>query len=142
KSMAPIHTFNTQYEGIQQLKQLIQKFNLHPSLCKYNSLAETISLNEPLMTTTKDYNDQVNNAIEYLKSDAARFYIIDKGRHEDESSCLWIENGVLYGMGYFDNTCQMFDSTEIKLLLTPYQGNQYILQLIMNYVSKYPEKVK
>ena len=69
------------------------------------------------------------------------FAIIDKGRSADERSCIWIENGHFYGMGYISRDVAINDSDEVKNYVTPYKSNQYIDQLIFAYAEKYPRKV-
>jgi DNA polymerase-3 subunit epsilon len=69
------------------------------------------------------------------------FAIIDKGRSKDERSCIWVENGHFYGMGYISSDIGFTQAHEIKEYVTPYNSNQYIMQLIYSYAEKYPSKL-
>jgi DNA polymerase-3 subunit epsilon len=69
------------------------------------------------------------------------FAIIDKGRTAEERSCIWVENGHFYGMGYIASDIGFADPSEIKDYITPYKSNQYIVDLILAYAEKYPGKV-
>lgn len=66
---------------------------------------------------------------------------MDKGRSEEERSCIWIEKGRFYGMGYINQYADIAHEDDIKSLLQPYEGNDYMLHLIHNYAAQYPYKV-
>ena len=68
------------------------------------------------------------------------FAIIDHGRSEDEKSCLWIEQGKFYGMGYISNYADVNDWSTLKSAITPYPSNDYIMNLITSYSSSNPQK--
>lgn len=89
----------------------------------------------------ENHNEKVENAIEFLKSNKQTFGIIDKGRTEDERSCIWVENGHFYGMGYFSTDETITDPLELKQSVTLYKSNQYIMQLILKYAEKNPRKL-
>lgn len=69
------------------------------------------------------------------------FAIIDKGRSTDERSCIWIEDGHFYGMGYIINDIGFAEPYELREYVTHYKSNQYIMQLIYSYAESYPAKV-
>ena len=65
-----------------------------------------------------------------------------KGRTKEEQSCIWIEKGHFYGMGYLPADLGITALSEIKDYVTQYKSNSYIMQLIYDYVQKYPKKLK
>lgn len=87
------------------------------------------------------YNKKVDQALSFLQEDTPGFYIMDKGRTQNEKSCIWVEHGNFYGMGYIDNDDKINSMEEIKDRLTRGPGNHYIMQLIISFVCKYPGKV-
>jgi len=89
----------------------------------------------------EQHNEQVENAIDFLVKNRPSFAIIDKGRSAEERSCIWIENGHFYGMGYIGSDIGFTYPSEIKDHVTPYKSNQYSLHLILAYAEKYPDKV-
>jgi DNA polymerase-3 subunit epsilon len=98
-----------------------------------------------LLCTANDppevYNGKVDQALSFLKKDTPGFYIMDKGRNNNERSCIWVEHGIFYGMGYVDNTDDIHSLEDVKDRLTRYAGSHYIMQLIMSFMCKYPHKV-
>ena len=89
----------------------------------------------------EQHNEQVENAIDFLAKNRPSFAIIDKGRSAEERSCIWVENGHFYGMGYIASDIGFTDPSEIKDHVTPYKSNQYTVDLILAYAEKYPGKV-
>ena len=69
------------------------------------------------------------------------FGIIDKGRTSDERTCIWVENGHFYGMGYIPMDVGLSDISEVRDYLTRYAGSRYMMQLIETYAQKYPGKI-
>ncbi|MFB9079189.1 exonuclease domain-containing protein [Flavobacterium procerum] len=139
-----IEVFNSEYEGVNLLLSLSQKFEIDQRFCSYSKL----SPGEFLMPQknsdypeTVAHNAQVENALEYLIGIRPSFAIIDKGRSADERSCIWIENGHFYGMGYFPTETAITEPLEIKDYLTAYASSQYIMQLVSSFAEKNPRKV-
>ncbi|RZK11414.1 MAG: nucleotide excision repair endonuclease, partial [Flavobacterium sp.] len=139
-----IQTFNTEYEGINVLRSLQEKFGIDYRFCKYGRLAEGAFFrqeDENDLPEMKLHNQQIKEAIISLRMSRPTFSIIDKGRSADERSCIWVEDGAFYGMGYFASDIGFTDPTEVRDYVTPYKSNQYIMQLLYSFVEKYPGKV-
>ena len=139
-----IEHFNTVHEGINTLLTLKQQFEIDNRFCRYG--VSTAGENFPGNDFTDlpevlDHNEKIENAIHYLTNNRTSFAIIDKGRSADERSCIWIENGHFYGMGYITSDIGFADPIEIKEYVTPYKSNQYIMHLIKAFAQKYPGKV-
>lgn len=66
----------------------------------------------------------------------------NKGRSADERSCIWVEKGHFYGMGFLSFEEGYSEPKELKDSLTRYHSNQYIIDLIHAFIGKYPSKVK
>lgn len=147
KSTLPVQVFTTKEGGIHKLRGLIKRFNLCASLCCLRSceLCSMVDKRKDLLCTANEppeiYNEKVGQALSCLKEDMPGFYIMDKGRHKNEKSCIWVENGNFYGMGYIDNEEDIHSLEDIKDRLTRYNGNHYIMQLIISFICKYPEKI-
>jgi DNA polymerase-3 subunit epsilon len=69
------------------------------------------------------------------------FAIIDKGRNSAEKSCILMERGIFYGMGFISGDHVVHDITQLKGLLTVHPSNDYIKNLIQNYAARHPEKL-
>jgi len=139
-----IQTFNNEYEAVNILRDLSENFDIDHRFCKYGRPAEgefirqedNIPLPEMLL-----HNEQIENAIASLSGNRPTFSIIDKGRAPDERSCIWVEKGDFYGMGYLASDIGFANPLEMRDHVTPYKSNQYIMQLIYSFAEKHPGKV-
>lgn len=145
KNQSYIEAFSSSYEGIQALRNLVEQFELDHRFCKYGNPGE----GEPLyqydgsnLPEVEDYNQKVDAAIDFFLKSRSSFAILDKGRDADERSCIWVEKGHFYGMGYIDSDMVFAETSELKDHVMPYSSNHYVMQLIYSYAEKYPGKVK
>jgi len=139
-----VEVFSTIHEGINLLRSLAEKFELDYRFCKYAIEGGGELFHQPDLTDLPDvaqHNVQIANAIDNVLQSRPTFAIVDKGRNKDERSCIWIENGHFYGMGYITSNVAITHPSELKDYVTPYKSNHYIMQLIYGYVQKYPGKM-
>jgi DNA polymerase-3 subunit epsilon len=118
------YTFNTMKEGIRLLNQLTSQFSL------------AHSPDEPVA----GYNERVFEAINYLEKQLPTFAVMDDRSDAEGRSCILIENGRFYGMGYMPGDAQVYSADELKTYLQPYPENDYIRGLVYQYVQKRPDK--
>jgi len=144
KFQSCIETFHSEHEGINMLRNLANQFSIDHRFCKYGRQTE----GETLLQQDREglpeadiHNNSVAAAINHILGNRPSFAILDKGRTAEERSCIWVENGHFYGMGYIDSEAGFSDPSEIKDYVTPYKSNQYIMQLLHNYALKNPGKV-
>ncbi|MNK72967.1 hypothetical protein D3C87_924540 [compost metagenome] len=139
-----IHEFSSLHEGINLLRNLAERFEIDHRFCKYSKSEDGEFFYNKNVQSLPDaimHNAQVDNAIDYLLNNRPSFAIIDKGKSKEERSCIWIENGHFYGMGYLPSDVSIHEPSEVKNYVTPYKSNQYIEQLIFSYAEKHPRKV-
>lgn len=138
-----IEHFNTIHEGINMLMSLKQEFEIDNRFCKYGitTAGEIFPDNSTPLPEVRSHNEKIENAIDCLLSKRTSFAIVDKGRSTSERSCIWVENGHFYGMGYVASDIGFAEPSEVKDYVTPYVSNQYIMHLINSYAQKYPGKV-
>ena len=144
KNQTCLETFDTLYEGIQVLQELSKKFEIDQRFCKYGSMSEDVFTKTVAVTELPDldiHNDQIQAALDFYTNSRPSFAIIDAGRTPQERSCIWVEKGHFYGMGYLDTDVVIHEATQVKEYVTPYKSNQYIRQLLFAYAQKYPRKV-
>lgn len=147
KNTLPIQLFTSREGGINKLHELVRRFGLCASLCKLKSceLCGMVDKRGDLLCTANEpqevYNRKVDQARSFVNEKMPGFYIIDKGRNKNEKSCIWVENGSFYGMGYIDNTADINSLEEVKDSLTRYPGNHYIMQMVVSFMCKNPDKV-
>jgi DNA polymerase-3 subunit epsilon len=144
KNQVCIEVFNSQFDGINLLRRLAEQFGIDYRFCNYGSFGEEGFQQNDLaaLPDVEAHNQQVTAALDFFLKTRPTFAIIDKGRSADERSCIWVENGHFYGMGYVASDDGIAELSELKEYVTPYRSNHYIMQLIHNYAEKYPGKVK
>jgi len=148
KNSNALYTFNSLLSGQSMLRGMITEHILCEKLCfiQKNRLSCTahehggcygacLGLEEPAA-----YNDRVNAAIKHLKSALPSFALLDSGRNEEEKSCLWVENGKFYGMGYISFYADISDHERLKSNIVPYTSNDYILNMILSYAESHPQQ--
>lgn len=139
-----IQVFNNLHDGINLLRSLATQFEIDQRFCKYCSTGDGEVVKPTDMTNLPNvilHNSRIESAIEHLLNSRPSFAIMDKGRYADERSCIWVENGHFYGMGYVASDVGFTEPSDIKEYVTPYRSNQYIMQLIYTFAGKYPAKV-
>ena len=148
KHLQPIYTFSLLLEGQNLLRKLVREYNLCPRLCfiqKGDDRCEGIQEGyckgacehqEP----PERYNARVEEAISALLQSLPSFTLMDRGRHAEEKSCILIEKGRLYGMGYLPADTVIYDATDLKAYLTRYPENDYMRGLIYAHAEQWPTK--
>jgi len=146
KHQQTVYTCNTLLEGYNLLNRLIENFGLCPKLCfiQTNNLTCTGIDGEKCACANpkkvNQYNKKVNKALDELREALPTFAIRDEGRTLDEHSCILIEKGQFYGMGYIAGDAEANNLHQLKNYLTPYPGNDYIKTMVNNYAARYPHR--
>jgi DNA polymerase-3 subunit epsilon len=148
RNLKSLYTFNLLAEGYMLLRKLMLQFELCPKLCFLQ--AENISCQ--LLAEEKcwgaceqkesprDYNERVLACINHLDHELPSFALIDTGLDVEEQSCILMEKGKFYGMGYLPQGFQMNTIDDLKFVLTPYAESDYIRGLVFQYAARYPDK--
>jgi DNA polymerase-3 subunit epsilon len=142
KQLQPLYTFNLLLDGHTLLKNLIIEFKLCSRLC-FIDVSPGVTLAEDENLTVKQYNERVDNALEYLRNALPSFAVVEQvslPKKENKQGIILIENGRFYGMGYVASDISMKKVDEIKPYLTAYPENGYIRSLVYSYATKYPER--
>ena len=142
------YTFNLLAEGHRLLNQLVKQFSLCPKLSNIEISDEPCS---GLTTeschgacekkeSTAEYNHRVLEALDYLEHLLPTFAVLDESIEPEGRSCILIEKGRFYGMGYMPADAAAYSADELKNWIKPYPENDYIRGLVYQYVLKRPEK--
>ena len=124
-NLKSFYTFNTMNEGVKLLNRLTHQFSL------------TIDNGEKANT----YNNRVFEAVDHLEKMLPTFAVMDERSDVAEGlSCILIEKGRFYGMGYLPGDAAVYSYDDLKNYLQPYPENDYIRGLVYQYVQKRPEK--
>jgi DNA polymerase III subunit epsilon len=149
KQNLPVYfSFNALSEGWQLLRRLVRQFDLCPKLSFIEKGNETCSglLDKSCRgaciheESAFNYNQRLMKALESLQEKLPSFLIRDRGRHSSEESCILIENGRFYGMGWLDKALQIQNLETLKEQLTAYPENDYMRGLVYSFAEKWPEK--
>ncbi len=86
--------------------------------------------------TVEEYNERANAAIERLSSPYDYDCIIlDKGRTDDETAVVLIEEGMYQGYGYFDSTSGNMNIDDLKSCIQHYPSNSNIPGIIRTFIA-------
>ena len=148
KNLKSLYTFNQLTEGYSLLRKLVNEFELCPKLCFLQSgNIECQSLLEnkckgacEQKESAKKYNERVNECIDHLEIELPSFALVDEGLEKSEQSCILVEKGKFYGMGYLPPEINIHQIDELKNFLTPYTENDYIRGMIFQYAERHPFK--
>ena len=145
--LKPLYTFNLLTEGHNLLHKLVAKFHLCPILCYLQREGDCIGVSENscLGACSKkedpsNYNERVKQAIDFLDHTLPTFAVVDEGKTKEEQSCILIEKGKFYGMGYVPSGYDFTSLESLKPSITPYPENDYIRGLIYQYAERRPDR--
>lgn len=143
KFQACLQSFNNAHEAINALGALSRRFEIDPRFCKYGLPGAEVfqSQSTAALPDLEQHNALIENAISSLSENKLSFAIFDKGRTAEERSCIWIEDGEFYGMGYVAADLGFNTPSEVRDYVTRYHSNDYIMQLVTAFAAKYPGKV-
>lgn len=139
-----IETYNNILEGINALRNLALQFEIDTRFCNFNNefkLASNFN-NLNSLPEIEVHNKTITYALNFLENNRQSFVLLDKGRNDEEKSCIYIDKGHLYGIGYISNDLLINIVNCFKEYVSRYKSNNYIMRLILDYSKKYPNKVK
>lgn len=160
KRQNPVHSFHYMVDGHAILRKMIKDHDLCPKLCFLQKDTEACRLREPQSLELREpqpletcrgacqqkespevYNQRVDQAIQALKT-LPSFAILDKGLNGEDRSCILVQEGKFYGMGYLNGDPLPRSIEEIRELVTVYHENNYIRNLVFSYASRFPDKLQ
>lgn len=141
-----IQVFQREYDAVRTLRQLCQSHDLDLRFCRFGQSTQPGELREagPELSAglPETYNKRVEKAIAALEESRPSYYILDRGRAGyEEQSCILVDRGRFYGMGYIAADQQITGTEELRELVQRYPDNHYMMELINQFASKYPHKV-
>jgi DNA polymerase-3 subunit epsilon len=154
KSEMPNASFIKGYKSKQSAQNdlflLVEKFVLCQKLCGlYNGKDNEPCFHHSLKQCKgaccgkegpNEYNERVQQLIDDQEIPDKSFYIIDRGRNYEEKSCIKIENGQYVGFGFFDNSVNYSDLSELDDFIDHYEDNRDVRTIIKSFIHQ--KKVK
>lgn len=145
----PVYTFHYKVDGYGVLKKLMKEFCLCPKLCFIQTDNEKCMgiVDEycqgacEKIEAVKQYNQRVLQAIASLTQKPS-YVVIDKGFSENEISCIMVDRGSFFGMGYLPANIETISRQTIQDYIRPYKENSYIRTLLLSHGANFPGQVK
>jgi len=102
-------------------------FHFHVGICKGACCGKE---------SPEDYNERAGKALEEFVFAQSNFFIIDKGRDEDEKCAVKIVNGKYSGYGYFNINDMGFGLSAVHDCITPSADNRDIQVILKSYLRR------
>lgn len=149
KNLQALYQFDLLVEGHRVLRRLISQYGLCQRLCyiqKDRSECEGLIQGSCQGACRGEeppalYNARVQEAIRSLGTLLPSMAIIDEGMVPGQQSCILMEKGQFYGMGYIPENLLIANINSVKPYLNTYPETDYIRGLILNFAERWPDKV-
>jgi DNA polymerase-3 subunit epsilon len=143
KHLKPLYTFRTQVEAIHALQHLVKEYQLCPRMCLIHHADQPVSALDSScckgacerIVSADDYNQRVERAVDSLVNGES-YAVVDKGLYADEYSCVLVEKGRFYGMGYIPIDTNITDLDQLKQFITPHKDSFYVREVIESEVMR------
>ncbi|WP_316829212.1 exonuclease domain-containing protein [Pedobacter aquatilis] len=150
KNNKALQSFNNLLEGYNFLNQMVDQYQLCARLCYLQKTVTKCAAHEngqcfgacSGIETVSVYNKRLMAALDDIQNMQPSFALVDEGRKDEELSCLIVEKGKFYGMGYFTDKNYLAEGfAPVKENLSVYLSNNYILNLILSHAEQHPQKL-
>ena len=132
RAKAKLESLVEKYELCQKLSGLYDAsgpcFHYHVGVCRGACTGKE---------SVARYNERAKKAAEEFIFTRRNFFIIDRGRHEDERSAVKIVNGRYTGFGYFNVNEMGFGLTAVHDCIQPLRDNSDIHVILRQYLKGY-----
>jgi DNA polymerase-3 subunit epsilon len=140
----PLTSFHFQKEGNDFLHTLAEKYSLCKKLCHLEEgpgvcFGSQVHCCEGACSGKEDphlYNNRVKKAVAAFQYRSPNFFIIDKGRSENEKSVIKIEKGKYIGFGFFPCDQEEITVEMLHEYIKNYQDNRDIQSIIRGFLKK------
>lgn len=145
----PVYTFHYKVDGYGVLKKLMKEFSLCPKLCFIQTDGEKcIGITDEhcqgaceKTEAPKNYNERVLQAMASITRKSS-YVVLDKGISENEISCIMVDGGSFFGMGYLPKNLETISKQSIQEYIKPYKENSYIRTLLLSHATNFPGQLK
>lgn len=147
KHLTAIQLFYNRYEAMVELKRLANEFSLCYKLCFIDRSTDVKCSAEKCkgacshQEQPNTYNQRVVAATDQLRNEQPSFVIREKSYFNQQDSCILMEGGRFYGMGYIDPEFDLSYKEDLRKKLQEYPEYDFVRSLIKRYAAEQPEKV-
>jgi DNA polymerase-3 subunit epsilon len=139
---SPVSVFTSKDKARAKLNSLVETYNLCQKLsglyetdgaCFHHQVGickGACCSREP----AAEYNERASKAIEEFVFARRNFFVIDKGRDEEERSAVKVVNGKYAGYGYFNINEMGFGLTALHECINPSADNRDIQVILKQYL--------
>ncbi len=138
----PLYTYSSLHEGKEHLTKLTEHYQLcqkltglydSPGACFHYQIHQCkgacIGKEAPV-----NYNQRVREALENYHFDKQNFFIIDKGRNDDERTVIKVEGGKYRGFGFVNS--QFMNHQTLHDCISFYKDNREVRQIINAFLKR------
>lgn len=143
--LTPIYTYSSLNEAKEHVASLCEEYNLCQKLCGIYDTSgacfyyqihkcKGACIGEE---SAASYNSRVEEAMDNYQFKKQNFFVIDRGRHQNEQSVVKIQHGKYIGFGYVENN---EISTSVDILndcITQYRDNKEVRRIILSFLKKH-----
>ncbi|WP_276166482.1 exonuclease domain-containing protein [Zobellia alginiliquefaciens] len=146
----PTEVFLKRGDAINRLIELTTKFELCPTYsglksklgsCRFGDIYTCKGICKD-SENISDYNQKVENALQYLNNEKENYVIFEKGRANDERSFVLVQHGVYQGYGFLDDSCSISGIDDLQNMMTPKRHTFHSANIISAYKKRNPKNVK
>jgi len=147
KHLSAVKFFYNKYEGMAELKKIANEFSLCHKLCFIDRSTDVECSSETCKGACGqkekplDYNTRVMSAVEQMKKEMPSFAIRERSYFNNQDSCILMEDGKFYGMGYVAPDFDLSSKEDLRNKLEMYPEYDFVRSLITRYALEQPDKV-
>lgn len=140
----PLTSFHFQQEGLDYLHELAERHALCKKLCHLDDSTGACFLTQihscfGACTGNENadlYNVRVNKGINSFKYRSPDFFIIDRGRFQNEHAIVKVERGRYIGFGFIPEDAVSNDLETLHDCIKQYNDNRDIQSIIRSYLNR------
>ena len=113
--------------GLYESKDACFQYQIHE--CSGACIGEESAVN---------YNKRAFSLIQSFEYEKSNFWILDKGRHDEEHCIVRIHNGKYFGFGFMGLESSVTDAEAFNDCIKSYPDNREVQQIIKSYMKNHP----
>lgn len=142
--LSPIYTYSSLQEGKEHMERLSEEYGLCQKLtglydnsgaCFYYQIHQCegacIGKEE-----TEEYNKKVTSALNNFHFDKQDFFVIDKGRDDDELGIVKVEKGKYAGFGFCNKQNADESVNNLHECINFHKDNKEVRQIIRSFIKR------
>ncbi|MGM0635015.1 MAG: exonuclease domain-containing protein [Bacteroidota bacterium] len=145
-----ITTFTSLHRAKKTLDYIVKEFQLCQRLAgvyKTDGACFNYTIKECLGAcveeeSAEDYNQRAQQVIDKYSFKNDTMLLVGKGRNPSEKSAVYIKNGKIYGIAYFDLNFQIQNQPILEKLITPLNDDRDARHIVQSYLRRFPKQVQ